>query len=455
MIEVIKLLFLVAYIYFIGYCIFNSIVGNSKNKNFSIFYFLGLCGAIGIGATSFELLFFSFLKIPWRPLFLAFPWILTFIYFIVAKRIKPQVALPDKISKIILIYMIILTLMLMVWVLFNPVHICDGWAIWNFKAQVFFLRKHIPLDFLLDPKVSASHMDYVLLLPLAQSWIYFHLGYIHTGYSQVIYIILYLSMLFVVFDFLQSTTKNKFLPIVITTLLALTPWLIELSQINYADMVISAYVVCSLAMIIRYFEEKEDVYFYFLSILLGFTAFTKSEGILIYFFFGLYMLFHNIVLDRKKIKYLLFKNFLPILISLSAWFIWTRFTSRHGILSDNPPLNVNFAYTMANFYRIKIILTAFLQEYVRHYSHWGLIWSLFIASFLAALINKLGSTKYYLIIFFIIITYFSIYYYTVQELHWMLSGSMDRLAAQIAPSAILLFGFTLTLLWNKTLKSSQ
>jgi len=162
-----------------------------------------------------------------------------------------------------------------------------------------------------------------------------------------------------------------------------------------------------------------------------------------------------VVIKKRGIASLLKEIVLPVVLSLAPILLWNNFTNRHAIFGDSPGTNINISFTLANFNRLPYILQQLFKEGIIHYAFWGVVWWLFVGMFIVALINKLESAKYYIILFLMLIIYIALYYYNVHDLKWVMSGSLHRLLVQIVPIAIMLVGFTILEIWDQSCQKEQ
>jgi len=451
--EIINFILTIIYTYFIGYCITNSILSFFKTK-IDLFSFFGLCGIIGFGASAIELFIFSLLKIPWNQNLIVIPWLLIIVYLFIKKQYKFKINRIKIVDLLALFFFLFIAIILIGWTLTNPIWAWDGWAIWNFKAHVFYFRGFIPLDFLKSSGANFDHPEYPLLLPLSQTWIYLFLAKIQTGFSQIIYVVYYFSMMLISFSFFKKITKNYMLPLVLTILLALTPNMIAQSQVNYADILVGISFLLGLIYLIKWVKFKLKIDLYFMSILLGLGAFTKQEGGLIYILFILFILLDILFGNRKKLSSNIKTVVFPISLGVIPWMIWVIYCKIHGLDTSILTSNINLHFLSTNTDRFHVIFSAIYHQITDNFSSAGFIWPLFAFVAILALYFRLETKRYYFLILVTVFCYIMIYYITPSELFkWYLAASLDRLMLQITPAAIFISSYTLLMLWNSKNKS--
>jgi hypothetical protein len=447
--EIIRFALIIIYTFFTGYCVLNLILISLKCK-IDLFSFIGLCGIIGFGISAIELFVYSLLHIHWHQTLLVIPWMAVFLYLLLKQKTMFQIQ-TVKIKDIwVILFILLLALTLVGWAITNPVFEWDGWAIWNFKAQVFYARGFIPLDFVKNPEAVFSHLEYPLLLPLAQTWVYLFLAKVQTGFSQVIYVVYYFSMLLITFSFLKKVIKNYHFPLVFTFLLAMTPSLVIASQINYADILIGVFFLSGITYLIKWVRYHQKIDIWLMSILLGLGAFTKQEGSMIY---GLVILFIliGVVLEEKRGCFRRLKSTaVPIVVGLMPWLVWEGYTKVNALQLAIPTSNINLDFLLANTARFKVIFSAIYHLIIGSPSlSSGYVWLLFVFVGILAFCFKSETRRYYILLLAILLSYAMIYYIVPSNtLEWYLETSLDRLMLQVIPAAILLSAYTLLELWK-------
>jgi hypothetical protein len=172
----------------------------------------------------------------------------------------------------------------------------DAWAIWNLRAR-FLVRAGNEFAVAFSPDIAWSHPDYPLLLPglVAQGWLVI-------GYESVVvpailaatFALLTVGMLAFGVESIQRNDHGT------TTafLLLGTPGFVALASEQYADVLLSAYVLGGYSLAARYLES-DDPRATRLLVLSGLSAsmaaWTKNEGIV----FGLALIFAMIIHDRS------------------------------------------------------------------------------------------------------------------------------------------------------------
>jgi hypothetical protein len=463
-----QLCFAILLIYLAGLLVFKLLSKYLPEiESLSVYLKLGVFWILGLGAISLELLWFSWLKIDWNIYFLDLPWLILTMFYLVTKRKeiicsilkfkksfsgKPLLLMLKKIQKKIdLKNIVIVTILLAITFFLThqtiklPVWDWDGWAIWNFKAQVFYLKGGITLDFLRNPQlISNSHMDYPLLLPLAQVWIYEHLRLINTDISKIIFPITFFSLLCIFFGGLWQYSKKIILPIIFTTLLALTPNITNIFQSNYADPILLTTVLAAFILGFLAAKEKKNDFLFLCLILLGLCGWIKNEGQVI-FFLGAISVALTILwqLNKELSK----KLFIWLIFSCLIWLPWYLYVKHFHLSIDNWFGNLTVGFTLSHFSRIKELIYAFYDK-INYQDDWGVAFLFFLFFALYNFILRTKNYFYYLIVIIWMFVYMSIYFFTPNNLDWQIETSLGRLMDHICPAAIFLIAITIIDIWK-------
>jgi hypothetical protein len=176
--------------------------------------------------------------------------------------------------------------------LLMPLRGWDAWAIWFFKAKVFFAEGKVAASFLADNSYGNLHLDYPLLMPLIGSWVYIVLGSVNEVLVKGLFPVQFVSML-ALFYFILSRKAPRGASLLFTALLSLTPLLmtqagglpVALGGLNdgdyvgYVDITIALFMMGAAGFIYLYMLERKPPYLYLSAAFLGFGAWTKNEGL--------------------------------------------------------------------------------------------------------------------------------------------------------------------------------
>lgn len=413
---------------------------------------LGKCAilfGIGSGLISFQMFLYSIIKIPFSQLSIITPWfILTAILLLKNLPNLKNVANFNKkiqgfriksifeffiwtilIVNISLVFLQSLSLPLTAW---------DGWAMWSFKAKVFFLERMVSPQFLINPSYFYSSPDHPLLFPLIQTWLNQGLTNFDDHFIKIFSFLFYVCILIIFYKTLRSET-TRIISASLTLFLATVPIFREAGYLQWgADLPLSYYLLGTIIFLKFWLDKREKSDLILAVIFLSFGAWTKNEGIM----FATIVVFLGIIFyifKREKKKY--FKIYsISMLIPLIINVPWQIFRKVNNI--PMPYLNLTNIFNIEFFQRLKNSVF-FLLNQILYFSNWSLgLFLLFLIPFALWRINKNKNypyiTFFYLIILFQIIGYLAVIAFTNNEIKWQLETVLNGLLLQIFPSLLLL-----------------
>lgn len=441
-----------------GYFLLHLLYTQGKKPNFFIHLFLA--GGIGLGLSAY--LTFSCFLIFNRlsPLFIQSTNIILLILFFIAycstlikTKTLPLKNFPIKdLIPIILISLLAITLWKQSF--FYAFGGWDAWSTWNFKAKFLFLAgDHWKNIF--SPILWRTSPHYPLLLPLINVW-----GWSFTG-DPVYQIPVLTSFCFtlltvgLLFFGLKKYTNGywAFLP---AAFLLTNSFLNKLSLSQYADGVLSYYLLASIFCLILAKTEHCKVSSFIAGLFAGFLSFTKPEGfiaaIFIIFLSIPYLLWKNPNKNKAPLIYTFLIaciiTFIPTIL-LKVFYSPGNQTFINGLTSLESPSHLIRLKTTLGFYLIEMfgliwnIVKWMHAKVPPNYIElkWSCVWVVLLAGFLWA--NWKCFKKEYILIPFFLTAYaltFTFYYYlnTAFKIDWWLQVTLNRVLAAILP---------LTLFW--------
>lgn len=155
----------------------------------------------------------------------------------------------------------------------------DGWAIWAFKAKVFFLSRHVDLGLLRDEThYGFAHLDYPLLLPLMEWWVYAHLGHVNDSVVRLVLVGYYLSLLAAFYGSLQGYI-GRTVALLCTVLLALLGPAAVNTLDGYADLIQGYYALLGFVAFVHWVCDGQPAELAFAGVSLALGAHAKAEGV--------------------------------------------------------------------------------------------------------------------------------------------------------------------------------
>jgi len=420
-----------------------------ENKYFYHLERFSLAFILGIGGLTWLMFTLSFLGIDFDFLyfFLVLITITAAVYVILAARnrladfqdyllsvraYRPSLFQVVVFSAIVLICLLVLPH----WYMF-PLAAWDGWAIYGFKSKALYLAKSVPLDFFIDPTKAFAHLDYPLLFPLVEAWVYTVLDSWNDQLVNIVFLFYFLSFLIIFYFNLRSFTNRSF-ALLFTFFLTLIPKFTDFMLCGYSDLALLVYYFVSLIYLLRWSLQPERISFLCVSaICSGLAAWTKNEGLafcLINFTILVFLLFirHKRASTNWRLVVCYFGLVMIIILH------WMIFKARLRIPNDLiNSQNISLNILRENLYRVPIIFSYF-KRFMIILSDWNILWvSLPLIILLRikrvfshpALLILLSMLAYFTIWFFI-------YMITPRQINWHLVNSLERLLLQMVPLAL-------------------
>ncbi len=310
-----------------------------------------------------------------------------------------------------------------------PIFSKDAFAMWCFKAKIFFMERTVPFSVLAAPAYAYTSPEYPQLIPLNLAWLSLCLG----QYDDVL-IRLFFAVQFVLFITafysLSRGFMSKWPALAGTFVLFTNKHFLVYAANGYADATLSAFIFLSLVFFIKWLNEKDEGALYLSSLFAGGAAFTKNEGMVVYF---VLMAMLAARLWKSDIRTLtafaliggLF--FVPYQAALSSYGI-----SSHMIKSANI-----LATAASNIGRAPQIARHFLYELYLNTFAWQYFWIFLTALYITGRRNFRRMNMNYAAVFLALVlaAYFMVYMVTAAD---NLYSSFHRLLLGMAPAAVLL-----------------
>lgn len=314
----------------------------------------------------------------------------------------------------------------------------DGWAIWAFKAKVFFEDGKVSGSFLSDmERYAYAHLDYPLLVPLLEYWVYAHLGHVNDHVVRLVPISFWILMLIFFYSTILERMKNLY-AVLSTFSLALVWPIAENAVLGLVDGVQSFYNLIGMVYLFKWLEKGDSKALWIIALILGFGANVKNEGLSFWMatIFVLTLSYIRNIFAKKSYSSLLdlIKFSLVGMIVCAPWIIEKRVL---GIKSELFLKAVpDFGILLDRFWRL---LTYYINEVISvGYSGWGLLWIFTsFAIMMMAYYSNLKEERYQVclvICLLQLLIFAGIYIVTPYELDYHLQTSGGRTLLQIVPA---------------------
>jgi hypothetical protein len=160
----------------------------------------------------------------------------------------------------------------------QPLHGWDSWVSWGMKARAIFLSGGITPTVYLDPTRAATHLDYPLLLPLVEAWLYSWLGTTDDRWVGILSLLFYLALLAVSYRALRRWSVSRSGALVpLVGIATLTP-LAGAAGAVYADVPLAALVTLTAIYLVEWLSGAPRWTLLVAALAGGLMPWTKREG---------------------------------------------------------------------------------------------------------------------------------------------------------------------------------
>lgn len=444
MLAILKILAWLISVCLIGWSILSIVF--YKRKLLTIPEKLVLSYAVGLGLITIGMAKLSFLKIPFSSFSILIWWLpIVFIgiYLDIKSRSIPYYRIEGEKTKLSLLEKFFIcgisfeVLYTFFRALIKPLEAYDAIAIYGMKAKIFYLAKAIPPDFFSHMKDYVPHVDYPLLLPLAETYFYTFFGSLNDLLVKVMFPLYFIAILVTLYFVIRRYASRK-ISLLFTFLLATIPQLTNYATNGYADMLFAFYYSASIFYIYLWIKEKSGLFLTLSFIMLALGIWTKNEGIALVVvniaIIAIYLLSEGKKFFKQGLSYVFF-----ILVGI-AFYTYIKGLLGLGVINADYMKVGSFGAgkTIMAIKRIPWIL----YEYQRQFfgpKKWNIIWIIFILMFITGFKSAFSKDTKFLIlaILFTFGVYTFVYMVTPFDLRWHLSTSASRLFIHFLPLVVL------------------
>lgn len=399
---------------------------------------------LGLGFITFEMVILSILGLKFTTLtiaFGAFPLFIIAAYFGLKNKDDTSVIISKVESKFQFseILLVGATSLQIVYIFFRalikPIESFDAVAIYAPKAKIFFLANTIPSDFFFRFKGIIEHIEYPLLLPLAQTYFYTFMGSLDDHLVKIIFPLFYLSIIVMTYAILKRYCSRK-VSLLFTFLLSTVPSFANFGTIGYADILLTFYYCASAFYLYLWINDKKSSLLILSIIFSGLALWLKTNALMLLPVNILVMSAYLIFTKFKEYKSPLF--YICSLIAII--FCYNTFFIQHF----NLILHEDFALSGLSEKLLKNITQThqILHEYQKQFfgpKKWNLIWVAFILLLITNIKKVFCKDIRYitLTIFFVFAGYTATYLLTPIKLSYYLSTTASRFFFHFLPIVIL------------------
>ena len=168
------------------------------------------------------------------------------------------------------------------------IDVWDSWAVWGFKAKVYFVDRMIPFDKFSLFKTVWGNWDYPHHVPLMETWVFLCLGYWNDWWARAIFPFFHVGLAVCLYYFFQRYS-SRVISLSGAFFVLTIPHLSAMTMGTITEPVILFYYILGFTFLLRWHETRRDMFFLLSAIFAGLAAWTKNEGV-VYAIFNLMLI---------------------------------------------------------------------------------------------------------------------------------------------------------------------
>ncbi len=360
-------------------------------------------------------------------------------------RNRPRRAAPRALTADwILRFFIAVSIVVVAVICLRSAFVWDGILIWEAKARIAFLNHGaLPASYFSDGSRTWSHLDYPLLLPLTEAWIYSWLGDCDQTWIKLVSPFFYAAAL----AFLHTGMMRSIRSARAGSILALSFFFLPYSCFGdwglpqgYADFPLAVAYLGAAIYLNEFLQKNSTASASRFALLSGILPWIKGEGIILWFS----LLFIAALTMRRR----LLNCCWIALPGLLVWLGWKVALHRLHVVTDPTFMPVTFTTLLHNVHRIPEIGLR-LGAHLINWKQWSLLWCGFAAVGILFLIEKHSPHRRTLVTYFAAVgipmfidagIFLFSGWPTPDQYLRHLATALPRLLFQLAPLAMLTVG---------------
>lgn len=439
MADLLRLLAWCACVIIIGWSVLSLI---SRKNIFSLAETAALSYGIGLGLMSLEMAALSIFNIKFSVLSIMIFWVPLIVWAAPAalKRLKMDRPISkmmplSALEKFFIFGISLEAAYTFFKALVRPIEAYDAIAIYGLKSKIFYLAGGVGHNFFSAFKDFVPHIEYPLLIPLAETSVYTFLGSLNDILVKAIFPLFYLSLLILVYSLARRFIERK-PSLLVTFLLATIPQLGDFATNGYADIAFTFYCSSSIFYLFLWARERKGTLLIISFVMSILAMWTKSEGLM---FAGINILltFIYMLYERKFVKNALLYSVMLMIIAVAYVALVSKLSGTLPQGDFSKPAAAGKEVNLADIRRIFTILYEY-QIQLFGPKKWNMIWVLFLAGFFLCLKN-IFSKNMAMLTFAIILAFcgYTAVYMISPDLSWHLSKSASRVFIHFLPVVVL------------------
>lgn len=162
----------------------------------------------------------------------------------------------------------------------RPLNVWDSWVNWGVKSRAIFLEGHISPAVYADASRTVTHLDYPLLVPLLQSWLYSWVGAPDDRFAGVASVLFYVALLGICYAAVRGRGGSRTLSLAVATTVATISQVAGLASIVFAEMPLAVFATIAGVYLLKWLEGGPPGALLLSALGAGLLCWTKRDGIL-------------------------------------------------------------------------------------------------------------------------------------------------------------------------------
>jgi hypothetical protein len=429
----------------IGWSLLNIISRGSEGFNAPCKAALGY--GLGMGAVTFQMFLYYFIRRPITLNSIVLPWIpvvIAGLFFVKPKTIEagPDMERLSMFERLLLCGISFQSLLIFFRAFLKPLESFDSIAMYAMRAKIIFLNGMIPANYFSEIAPAMPNADYPLLLPLAEAWIYTFLGSLNDFLVKGIFPLYFICMLAASFLLMRRFISRK-ASLIFTFVMATVPQLGAFATVGYADIVLTYYYTIGAGYLFLWAKERRTRDIVVAGAFLGFAMLTKNEGIAM-FLTCLICLGIYLFADARIVKFRALFKVLPfilvVIILAGPWFLVRDY---YGLENDLLRFGRADQGRIVTFFKNLDRSPVILYEYQKQFfgpKKWNIAWIVMLALFALNIKAAFsGGLKYITMSILLVLSFYGSVYILMKAdgpINWYVATGVSRLFIHILPITI-------------------
>lgn len=319
----------------------------------------------------------------------------------------------------------------------KPLTVWDSWVNWGVKARSIFLDGYISPAVYADASRTVTHLDYPLLVPLLESWLFAWVGAPDDRFAGVASVLFYASLSGLCYSAVRSRGGSRTLSLAAACTVATLWHLTGMAGLVLAEMPLLVFATITGIYLLKWLEGGPPGTLLLAGLGAGFLCWTKRDGILFLASIALAMVL--LCWRERRAWQGLMSLLAGVLIVAGPWYL---FVALNGLPSPEFA-SIHPSVLLANLERWSTILPLELDSLLSPL--WGYIWplaALLLVVVLGSRVRKPTRALIPLAGFLHIVVSGAVYFFSdFVPLEQHVLSSIDRLIAQAAPLVLIWIAF--------------